>query len=63
MQVKELIRELKKYPQDYKVGVQMHDNSEGEFAGNVLSVVEYDPPAVHDSGIEPEKGGWVILKC
>lgn len=61
MNVKELIRELKKYPGDYQVGVAMHDNLEGEIAGNVFDVIEYDPEA--PSQLDPEEGDWVILRC
>jgi len=38
MKVKQLIKELKKMPQNYKVGMAMHDNAEGEVAAWVFSV-------------------------
>ena len=38
MKVKELIKELKKLPQDLKVGVSMHDNADGEISGWIHSV-------------------------
>jgi len=63
MKVKELIRELNKFPGEYNVGVAMHDNSLGEIAGGVCAVFEYDPEEEHDPDIEPEKGDWVILRC
>ena len=63
MKVKELIRELKKYPGDYTVGVAMHDNGLGEIAGAVCNVYEYDPEEEHDPEMEPEKGDWVVLGC
>ena len=38
MKVKQLIKELKKLPQNLEVEVAMHDNSEHESAGEVCSV-------------------------
>lgn len=63
MKVGELIRELKKYPRDSWVGVAMHDNYEGEVAGCVSSVIEYEPNAKRDPEIEPTKGKGVVLRC
>jgi hypothetical protein len=42
MIVKELIKELKKMPQDMIVGVSMFDSSEGEIAGWVNVVYEVE---------------------
>jgi len=39
MKVKELIKELKKQPQDCTVGVSMHDNSTNEVAGLAYCVI------------------------
>lgn len=63
MKVKELIRELKKYPGDFWVGVAMHDNAEGEVAGMVNSVIEYDPEAERDPNMDAEEGEGVVLRC
>ena len=38
MNVKQLIAELKKMPQNLEVGIVMHDNSEWEIAGLVHSI-------------------------
>lgn len=38
MRVKQLIKELKKYPDNCKVGLSMHDNSENEVAGLLFSI-------------------------
>lgn len=40
MDVKTLIKELKKMPQNAEVGVSMYDNSEGEIAQWVFCVHE-----------------------
>ena len=61
MKVKELIRELRKMPQDMEVGIAAHDNSEGEVAGWVSSVWEQD---VIDFETEKKTGKIaVVLQC
>lgn len=42
MKVKQLIRELKKMPQNCEVGVSMHDNAECEVAGWADRVYHFD---------------------
>jgi hypothetical protein len=41
MKVKQLIRELKKMPQNLDVEVAMHDNAECESAGDVCDVMHF----------------------
>ena len=63
MNVKELIKQLKKYPDDFLVGVAMHDNLEGEIAGWVQSIIEYDRDAPSDLPPEPEGVEAIVLHC
>ncbi len=42
MKVKELIRELKKYPQDIEVYYSSHDNSTWEIQGDICSINHLD---------------------
>lgn len=68
MKVKQLIRELKKMPQNSEVGVAMHDNGEGEVAGWVCSVCieeELDPDTGFATKYPAKKTGKenVILRC
>jgi len=46
--VKQLIKELKKYPANSRVGMKAHDNKENEIDGIVSSVDEFDPETSFD---------------
>jgi len=66
MKVKELIKELKKMPQNLKVGVAMHDNDYGEVAGWVSIVNEVNEEVFTSNPFSSEtKTGnkCVILQC
>ena len=58
MKVKELIKELKKQPQEAEVGVSHHDNAENEVAGQVHGVTFTKDPIF----AEKTEHGWVILE-
>ncbi len=48
MRVKDLIKELKKYPQNSFIGVSAHDNDETELQGIVNSIEEFFPEKSFD---------------
>ena len=48
MTVKELIRHLRRFSPDMKVGVALHDNTESELQGMVNSVGELEPGTSRD---------------
>lgn len=48
MTVKELINELKKYPQDSLVAWRDHDQGENEIAAHVEGVESFDPKKSFD---------------
>lgn len=58
--VRKLISELKKVPQHLQVGVAMHDNSDHEVAGWVISIIEDT-----DNDMETHETGkkCVVLRC
>jgi hypothetical protein len=58
MKVKQLIRKLKRMPQDLNVGYAHHDNSDGEVAGWVDSVGEADEV---DMGTGQHTGRIIVL--
>jgi len=61
MKVSELILKLKKMPKDMRVGVSMHDNSEGEVAGWASDVnVEEEVDFVFD---QPTGKTVVVIHC
>ena len=71
MKVKQLIRELKKMPQNLEVEVSMHDNAEYESAGNVCGVDHFvkDDYAAYSMGpesrmvFEDMRDECVIIRC
>ena len=71
MNVKQLIKELKKMPQNLEVGVAMHDNSEWEVAGDVTGVMhlikdELDPIFVdryEEDAFEDTPDECVVIQC
>lgn len=71
MKVKQLIKELKKLPQNLEVEVAMHDNYEHESAGEVCSVghfikSDYDPAellAEEQIMFDGMRDECVILRC
>ena len=57
MTVDQLIKRLRKFPRDWKVGCTHHDNSDGELQGNIFDVCELKP------GIDlDENGPTVVLR-
>ena len=48
MTVEELIKELKKYPMNAKVGWQDHDASEDKISAIVCNVFPFDPEMSND---------------
>ena len=48
MTVAELIRELRKYPKDARVGFQDHDSYENEVSSHVHNVYPFDPETSFD---------------
>ncbi len=57
MNVKQLIKELKQYPGNLKVGIREFDNSEEEISGFVSSVVLFDKEQIdanHLSRVDKE---------
>jgi len=48
MKVKELIKELRRYPMDAEVGWQDHDADDNEISNHVNSVREFDPETSFD---------------
>lgn len=71
MKVKQLIRELKKLPQNLEVEVAMHDNYEHESAGEVCGVIhfiksEHDPIGLMDEDrmvFDVMNDECIILRC
>ena len=71
MKVAELIKELKKMPQNIEVGVSAHDNSEFEIAGWPSSVThrrkkDFDPqddPSADVDMIDSNPKEWVDIHC
>ena len=71
MKVKQLIKELKKMPQNLEVEVAMHDNAEHESAGEVFSVDHFvkDDFDRNDMGVESRqvfddmRDECVIIRC
>ena len=71
MKVKQLIRELKKLPQNLEVEVAMHDNYEHESAGEVCSVDHFIKSDYDPTGLMPDeqmlfdymRDECVILRC
>ncbi len=62
MKVKELIKQLKKYPPDAEVVWRDHDQSEGEFNGHVNYVREWSEHDVaNDSYPDQRVGVGVVL--
>ena len=62
--VRKLISELKKMPQNLKVGVAMHDNDINEVAGWVFAVYDITEDFSKLDGFEDEVGGrCVVLRC
>jgi hypothetical protein len=62
MTVKELIKQLKKFPQNAKVVWRDHDQSEGEFNGHVNSVYEWcDIDVENDAYPDQSAGVGVVL--
>lgn len=61
MKVKELIRRLKEFPPESRVGIQAHDDGETELQGFAFSVREFDP----ETSFDPEycKGCRVVISC
>lgn len=57
MTVKELIRRLKQYPPDRRVGVTMHDNTPDELQGFIFDVCD-----LHDGQDKEEHGDVVLLR-
>jgi len=47
--VKQLIKLLKKYPQDSYIGIQAHDNDENELQLIVSGVSDYNPEESFDN--------------
>ena len=58
MKVKKLIKELKQMPQNLEVGMAMHDNSAGEVADWVHSIV-CEQEKLNDE--EEEYGNEVVI--
>lgn len=70
MKVKQLIRELKKMPQNLEVGFASHDNSESEIQGWAFSTEhvvksEVAEPTLRDeiSCFETMPEEWVSIRC
>lgn len=67
MNVKELIKELKKQPQNCTVGVSMHDNSPNEVAALAFSVtfVKKENIPQTDLGFDNKFPGCdcVVIRC
>jgi hypothetical protein len=64
MNVRELIKELKKEPQDLRVGVAMHDNDNGVVAGWAFSVVTITEKVPIGLGKEHKPGDkCVVIQC
>jgi len=69
MKVKELIRELKKLPQDLKVGIAFSDNDEEEAAGWVSYTIHFrkedfmDPEITNANTFRSMPEECVIIRC
>ena len=64
MNVKQLISELKKMPQNLRVGVSFHDNGENEVASWVMDVSEILQDKSEFTGLEDESvERCVVLRC
>ena len=71
MKVKQLIKELKKMPQNLEVEVSMHDNAEYESAGNVAGIDHFfksdydgdDMDAESQRVFEDMLDECVIIRC
>jgi hypothetical protein len=61
MTVAQLIKELKKYPKDAKVGIRDHDGAEDEISSIPKWVKPFDPETSFDK--EFCKGITVVIQC